>query len=771
VVHSGIGFSSRRIWERLAFGAQVEELELRYGRLNYKKLTGNGPSSGWVSIECKDGALLMRQGLLHRQSAVFVKAKNVWWLDWEELINEIEVPYNGFTDTIVCGSASLTPSYVGLRDRICDILVFGATGMAGMLACAILERTRGRTWCISGRDPRKLSLLSQKFGHCPSFRGASQVGGAEEIKRLVSSARIVVDFSGPTFKVGTVIVEACIQTGTHYIDTSAYGGDVDFVGQVRESLDAKAMSAGISLVFFCSAYPVQVDFGVWRMVRHLREMYNLQTRCVDVYQNLDASALSGTALMGFVGPEEFDGEQKDGWHFKLGGERQEGVQEEDMHAVSCVQHKDSGGWLVPGGLNAEIMITRCSCELFDRSESYGDRFLVKIWDLFPERNAAEGQIVHNRVLMDTYASQLAQDRIPGPGQGPGKHLRQRARPTRIFVAKADSHNRPPEAHFFHSFGPDGIGHPCDGTAALALLAADCLLDAVDTGQALRPGFGTPAWHLGHLGFYERMVGIWGGWSEVFDFPLSSNLFVDLARQRKSRQVAIDLDQCLGYMYFNEDVLVVIMPATMNDVDELCLLENRFIHDHEFLLRSMFPYASNAASLLELGLEHEPHARRRVIESILQKQQDAKQRCCIIKCVLHPHTTDQNSKPCIIGYTRAHFGDIHTNGVVWIGQLKVDEAYHKRGCATLLLAGVLKHIDRTTQASSSSARSLRLSVFEANRSAFKLYKKLGFEETSRHGVPAVIIEMAVDNDEGPMGLIHRWMRLINGSDGASAPVRP
>ena len=71
--------------------------------------------------------------------------------------------------------------------------------------------------------------------------------------------------------------------------------------------------------------------------------------------------------------------------------------------------------------------------------------------------------------------------------------------------QADHGEQPRNAHIVLQHGPGGWGDPYEGTAVAALEVAFCLLDAIDNAQELRPGFGTPTWHLAHLGFYERLL--------------------------------------------------------------------------------------------------------------------------------------------------------------------------------------------------------------------------------------------------------------------------
>jgi len=60
IVRQGVDLKSSQLAERLCTGAVVEEVELVAERLHYKKLTGDGPSHGWVSITLSGKPLLLK---------------------------------------------------------------------------------------------------------------------------------------------------------------------------------------------------------------------------------------------------------------------------------------------------------------------------------------------------------------------------------------------------------------------------------------------------------------------------------------------------------------------------------------------------------------------------------------------------------------------------------------------------------------------------------------------------------------------------------------
>ncbi|CAE7211855.1 STIP1 [Symbiodinium natans] len=60
LVRAGKELTSREEDGRLSTGALVRQEELIGERLRYTRLTGSGPSSGWVSLKVKDKPMLMK---------------------------------------------------------------------------------------------------------------------------------------------------------------------------------------------------------------------------------------------------------------------------------------------------------------------------------------------------------------------------------------------------------------------------------------------------------------------------------------------------------------------------------------------------------------------------------------------------------------------------------------------------------------------------------------------------------------------------------------
>lgn len=425
-----------------------------------------------------------------------------WWSTWDEIFDETE-PDDEELQSI---PNSVSPAV----DSRVDVLVFGATGIVGTLACSMLHRTLpARTWSIAGRDERKLDRIETKFAREPFYRGKFFIRGPEDIEKAVRAARVVVDFSGPKFLMGHAVASACVKTGTHYIDTTGFGADVMASKEAFDEIGPKAKKAGVALIFFCGTHTLQADFATWILVKRLREKCELPTRCVDQYEVAQGVRMTGSILLCAKGPSDYEARLKSLGYFFLGGSPGDGLKpEDDEDNISACEDQYAKMWRniteIP-----ELISVRCSMGLFRDLQPYGPRFRFKGWTLFPDRAAAETYALRtsNMFLRRGYEKHLSMQKLPGQGQGPCERFRKEAAYTRIWVAEADvpEGQKAQKAYCVFQAGPGGDGDFSEGTAGIALEAAACVLTALDGDQKLRSGFGTPTYHLAHLGFAERLI--------------------------------------------------------------------------------------------------------------------------------------------------------------------------------------------------------------------------------------------------------------------------
>jgi short subunit dehydrogenase-like uncharacterized protein len=122
-----------------------------------------------------------------------------------------------------------------------DILLHGATGYTGRLTAAALQR-RNVDFAISGRNADKLKSLSAETGS-PEIRAVPS-GNVHALTEALQDVKAMITCVGPFVEFGDTAIEAAIQAGVHYVDST---GEGPFVRRLIDKYDALARAAGIAV--------------------------------------------------------------------------------------------------------------------------------------------------------------------------------------------------------------------------------------------------------------------------------------------------------------------------------------------------------------------------------------------------------------------------------------------------------------------------------------------------------------------------------------------
>jgi short subunit dehydrogenase-like uncharacterized protein len=121
-----------------------------------------------------------------------------------------------------------------------EVLLFGATGYTGRLTAHALK-TRGVSFAIAGRNRSKLEALAAEVGD-PPIRIA-EAGDTSGLVKALDGCKVLITCVGPFVEMGDTAVEAALEAGVHYIDST---GEGTFIAKLIER-DADAHSAGIAM--------------------------------------------------------------------------------------------------------------------------------------------------------------------------------------------------------------------------------------------------------------------------------------------------------------------------------------------------------------------------------------------------------------------------------------------------------------------------------------------------------------------------------------------
>jgi short subunit dehydrogenase-like uncharacterized protein len=123
------------------------------------------------------------------------------------------------------------------------IAVYGATGYTGRLVAQELRR-RGLTARLCGRNGGKLRALASELGVDWELRAAA-VDDPGALRKAFAGADTVLNCAGPFTFYGAPVIEAALDAGAHYCDTT---GEQPYMQKVYEHLDEPARRAGRAVV-------------------------------------------------------------------------------------------------------------------------------------------------------------------------------------------------------------------------------------------------------------------------------------------------------------------------------------------------------------------------------------------------------------------------------------------------------------------------------------------------------------------------------------------
>lgn len=120
------------------------------------------------------------------------------------------------------------------------ILIYGATGYTGKLVAAEAAR-RDLDVVLAGRDARKLEVVASHHG----FEArVVRLDDAPGLTAALADVAAVLHIAGPFSKTSRPMADACLATGTHYLDVTGEIG----VFEALARRDGEAKQAGVMLL-------------------------------------------------------------------------------------------------------------------------------------------------------------------------------------------------------------------------------------------------------------------------------------------------------------------------------------------------------------------------------------------------------------------------------------------------------------------------------------------------------------------------------------------
>jgi short subunit dehydrogenase-like uncharacterized protein len=176
-------------------------------------------------------------------------------------------------------------------ERSFDLVIYGATGFTGALVAEYLHQTQsGLSWAIAGRSQRKLDLLKDRINAPDLETIVADSESSDDMRRLVTSTRVVISTVGPYARFGTPLVEACAAEGTHYCDLT---GEPQWMASIFERVSPLAEETGARLIHCCGFDSIPSDLGVFVAQQRMMNQHGLFATKVSGRMGKSKGAVSG----------------------------------------------------------------------------------------------------------------------------------------------------------------------------------------------------------------------------------------------------------------------------------------------------------------------------------------------------------------------------------------------------------------------------------------------------------------------------------------------
>ncbi|KAL3473982.1 Saccharopine dehydrogenase-domain-containing protein [Aspergillus californicus] len=181
-----------------------------------------------------------------------------------------------------------------------DIVVLGPTGYTGKFCSEhIVENLpTNLKWALAGRSLQKIEGVAQELKKLNPDRSEPEIVVVQlnkaELHTLAERTKVLINCVGPYHLYSTPVVEACANTGTHYLDAT---GETPWVKQTIDQYHETAKSNGAIIIHCVGVESAPADMLAWAVVKAVRETLSCHTREItgEIYE-LKSSGPSGGTL-------------------------------------------------------------------------------------------------------------------------------------------------------------------------------------------------------------------------------------------------------------------------------------------------------------------------------------------------------------------------------------------------------------------------------------------------------------------------------------------
>ncbi len=246
-----------------------------------------------------------------------------------------------------------------------DVIIQGATGFTGTLVAEYLLRQYGTDgelrWALAGRSEQKLREVRAQLGVAAASLELIVADSFDKnaLQSLARRTKVVLTTVGPYALYGSDLVEACVDTGTHYCDLA---GEVQWIRKMIDTHQQRAEQTGAKIVNCCGFDSVPMDIGVWFLQNAAHEKFGTYCQSISMLVKATKGTASGGTLASMMNLIKESRDDRDiarilihPYSLNPEGQR-EGPDRRDQQKV--IYREDVKAWTAPfvmAGVNTKVV--------------------------------------------------------------------------------------------------------------------------------------------------------------------------------------------------------------------------------------------------------------------------------------------------------------------------------------------------------------------------------------------------------------------------------
>ena len=371
-------------------------------------------------------------------------------------------------------------------DKKFDIIIYGATGFTGSLGAKYMDKYSNEfKWAIAGRDSNKLEKLQNEIPGKPEIVIAD-ANDEQALLKLTASTKVVASYAGPFNKYSNLLVKACVETGTHYVDIT---GEAIWVRDLIDNYHQRCIDNKIKIIPACGYDSIPSDLGTYFTAKQVNE----PLKSIFAYHNMSGGVSGGTIESAFT-MRDFKSKHKMGHPFLLNPEgsysKNQKLLSKDYFSIK--KNKKLNKWVIPFvmAITNTRPVRRSAALMEAKQQSYGPDFVYNEFQMVNKYSVALITTVSLAVLGMIIVSpfrNFLRKFFPKPGTGPNEKTRNNGWYEALFVAKTTKN----QEYVYRMYGKGDPGYK--STSMFLVESAISLLNNSEIGEY---GVLTPATGLG-----------------------------------------------------------------------------------------------------------------------------------------------------------------------------------------------------------------------------------------------------------------------------------